>query len=271
MTRKSTIILGAMSIFTFGFAQSTDHAGESNDVSVLRSIDHGAFKEGEKLTYVVHYGWLNAGEAVVELKGTDRDVSGRPLIHAVGTGRSLGAFNAFYKVNDLYETYMDKEGVFPYYFKRRVNEGGYTINHDYIFKQQVQQVKTQDDKFYDVPAHTQDMLSAFYYARTIDFSKAKKGDVFTIDTFLDNELFPLRMKYLGKETIKIRGGKYRCLKFLPVVQEGRIFKDEDDLNVWITDDSNRIPVLVRAKVLVGSIKMELTDYEGLANPIAKLD
>lgn len=269
MSRKTTIILAAMSIFAFGFAQPSGNE-PGNEVTTLRNLDHSSFKAGEKLTYIVHYGWLNAGEAVVELKGTKKDAAGRPMIHAVGKGRSLGAFNTFYKVDDLYETYMDEQGVFPYYFKRRVNEGGFKINHDYIFKQSVQKVTTQDEKSYDVPPHTQDMLSAFYYARTIDFAKAKKGDTFVINTFLDNELFPLRMKYLGKETIKIRGGKYRCMKFMPVVQEGRIFKDADDLNVWITDDGNHIPVLVRAKVLVGSIKMELTDYEGLAHPIAKV-
>jgi len=270
MSRKSTIILAAMSIFTFGFAQPSGNT-EFNDIPGLRTLEHNRFQVGEKLTYIVHYGFLNAGKAVVELKQSQKDAAGRPIIHAVGTGRTLGAFNAFYKVNDLYETYMDEEGVFPYYFKRRVNEGGFIINHDYIFKQKQSKVTTQDEKTFDVPPHTQDMLSAFYYARTIDFSKAKRGDTYTINTFLDNELYPLRMRYLGKETIKIRGGKYRCLKFMPVVQEGRLFKDEEDLNVWITDDGNHIPVLVRAKVLVGSIKMELTDYEGLANPIAKVN
>src|SRR5690606_10376289 len=114
-----------------------------------------------------------------------------------------------------------------------------------------------------VPGSVQDMISAFYYARTIDFSTAKPGDIFTIETFMDDELWPLRMKYVGKETIKLRNGKFRCLKFQPAVQEGRIFKGNDDLNVWVTDDGNRIPVLAQAKVLVGSIKMELTAYEGL--------
>jgi hypothetical protein len=93
--------------------------------------------------------------------------------------------------------------------------------------------------------------------------------MFTIETFMDDELWPLRMRFIGKETIKIRSGKYRCLKFQPVVQEGRIFKGNDDLNVWITDDGNHVPVLAQAKVLVGSIKMELTDHQGLVHPIAK--
>jgi len=191
------------------------------------------------------------------------------VLHAVGVGQSTGAFSSFYKVNDRYETYFDRSGVFPYTFIRRVDEGGYKFSQDYIFLQRRGQVTTQEKKTFDVPAHVQDMLSAFYFARTIDFGKAKPGEVFTIETFLDNELWPLRMRYVGKETIKLRNGKYRCLKFQPVVQEGRIFKGNDDLNVWITDDANRIPVLAQAKVLVGSIKMELSAYEGLANPIAR--
>jgi hypothetical protein len=131
-------------------------------------------------------------------------------------------------------------------------------------------VTTQENKTYDVPASAQDMLSAFYFARTIDYSTATPGQEFTIPCFMDNEEWNLRMRYIGKETIKLRNGKFRCLKFQPVVQEGRVFKANDDLNVWITDDANHIPVLAEAKVLVGSIKMELSSYEGLANPVAKL-
>jgi hypothetical protein len=113
------------------------------------------------------------------------------------------------------------------------------------------------------------MISAFYYARTWDLSNLTVGQEFSMDLFMDNENWPLKMKYVGKETIKIRNGKYRCLKFQPMVQKGRIFKSNDDLNVWISDDGNHIPILVQAKILVGSIKMELSGYEGLANAIAK--
>ena len=262
------ILVSAMSLLTLGFGQSD---GDSTVVPApLRSLNNSAFKEGEKLTYVVRYGFLHAGEAILELKETDKDAAGRPLIHAVGKGRSLGAFNTFYKVDDLYETYMDKQGVFPYYFKRRVNEGGYKINHDYIFKQKAKKVKTQDKKLFDVPAHTQDMLSAFYYARTLDFSDIQVGDAYTINCFFDEELFPVRLKFLGRETLKTKRGKFKCLKFVPAFQSGRIFKDEDDVTIWVTDDANRMPVLLKAKILVGSIKMELTGYEGLANPVARV-
>lgn len=272
MARKSVFALLGAGMLSMGFGQVKAPAPEnvtSKEVYPLRSLKQDAFKPGEKLTYVVHYGWVDAGEAVVELRESDREIQGRKVWHAIGTGRSLGAFNTFYKVDDRYESYFDSEGVFPWMFLRRVSEGGYEFTQDYLYHQHKREVRTQKEVTHKVPASVQDMLSAFYYARTIDFSNAKEGDVFTIETFLDDELWPLRMKYVGKETIKLRNGKYRCLKFQPVVQEGRIFKGNDDLNVWITDDGNRIPVLAQAKILVGSIKMELKSYEGLVHPIAK--
>lgn len=274
MARKSTFLLMGFGLFATAFTQAdrpeTTAPGAGSDQVQLRTVAHDAFKPGEKLTYIVHYGIVNAGEAVVELKESDTDIMGRKVWRAVGKGRSLGAFNAFYRVDDHYETYFDAQGVFPWIFQRRVSEGGYEFSQDYMYKQHRKEVTTQENKTYAVPSGVQDMLSAFYYARTLDFSNAEVGDVYTIETFLDDELWPLRMKYMGKETIKLRNGKYRCMKFQPVVQEGRIFKGNDDLNVWITDDGNKIPVLAQAKVLVGSIKMELSGYEGLAHPIAKL-
>ncbi|MEO7080227.1 MAG: DUF3108 domain-containing protein [Flavobacteriales bacterium] len=269
MAHRSMVATAAACLLSFGFAQSSGAPEPAAGVFPLKSVDHHAFRGGEKLSYVLHYGWLNAGVATLELKETEKEFQGRKLLHAVGIGESTGAFKTFYKVEDRYETYFDKEGVYPWNFIRRVNEGGYTISQDYIFMQHRRSVITQDNKTYKVAEGVQDMLSAFYFARTIDYSKAKKGDEFEIPCFMDNKEWTLRMRYVGKETIKVRNGKYRCLKFQPVVQEGRVFKTNDDLNVWITDDANHVPVLAQAKVLVGSIKMELSGYEGLANPISK--
>ncbi|MGB3870493.1 MAG: DUF3108 domain-containing protein [Flavobacteriales bacterium] len=269
MAHRSMVATAAACLLSFGFAQSSGAPAASGESFPLHSVDHHAFRAGEKLSYVLHYGWLNAGVATLELKESDREIQGRKILHAVGIGESTGAFKAFYKVEDRYETFFDKEGVYPWVFIRRVNEGGYIINQDYIFMQHRRTVTTQDNKTYKVAPGVQDMLSAFYFARTIDYSTAQKGDEFEIPCFMDNKEWTLRMRYVGKETIKVRNGKYRCLKFQPVVQEGRVFKTNDDLNVWITDDANHVPVLAQAKVLVGSIKMELSGYEGLANPIAK--
>jgi len=174
-------------------------------------------------------------------------------------------------VRDRYETYIDKQGMIPQRFIRDVNEGGYKISQDYTFHQDKRAVKTQKNETFASPANIQDMLSAYFYARTVDYSNAKVGDVFSFTVFMDDEIFPLKIRYLGKETIKLRAGKFRCMKFQPVVQEGRVFKSDDDLNVWITDDKNKIPILVKSDLMVGSIKMEVVEYEGLANTIAKVD
>lgn len=277
MTQKFMTIAPVLLAWPLAFGQNEFEENlvplpiqEVETESILRTVEHGSFNAGEKLTYVLHYGFVNAGEATLELKETDREVNGRKMLHAVGKGKTLGAFNWFYKVEDRYETYMDEQGVFPYLFIRRVNEGGYKISQDYTFNQARQKVVTEKEKTFEVSPHIQDMLSSFYFARSLDFSEAKKGDTYTFDCFLDEETFPLRMKYLGKETIKLRKGKFRCMKFVPVVQEGRVFKSNEDLEVWITDDGNKIPVLAKANIAVGSIKMELTKYEGLAHPIAKV-
>ncbi len=234
-----------------------------------RTIQNNAFQEGEKLTYKLHYGLMDAAKATLEVKKTDKAVNGRSLLRVVGKGVSLGTFNWFFKVDDRYESYMDKKGMFPWVFIRRVNEGGYKISQDYTFIQNKGKVK-EGKKEYKAPTNVQDMISSFYYARTIDFSNAKKGDVFTFDSFVDGETYTLKIKFLGREKVKTKSGKFNALKFCPVVQTERIFKKEDDLSVWISDDENKMLLLAKAKILIGSVKMELSDYEGLKNPTSKI-
>lgn len=237
----------------------------------LREVRNGAFRVGEKLTYTIHYGWLDAGEAVMEVKESPYKFGDRDAYRIVGSGKSLGGFDWFYRVRDHYETYLDKDGLFPHYFVRNCDEGGHKINQNYRFFPKKSVVATHEGDTLLTPNFVQDMLSSYYYMRALDYSEAERGDVFEVLTLVDGEVFPLKIKYQGKDTIKTRKGKFRCMKFVPVVQEGRIFKTEEDLTVWITDDANKIPVMVKADILVGSIKMEMTDWEGLANSLALVD
>ena len=236
-----------------------------------KKITNEAYKRGETLKYLLHYGWLDAGEILIEVKDEAKKFANRSTLHVVGTGTSKGTFDWFFKVRDKYESYIDEELLVPWSFIRRVDEGGYIINQDYFFNHYKNKVDVGEGKTYDIPPNTQDMISAFYSARCFDFSGAKEGDVFTINSFVDKEIFELKIKYTGKETIKTHLGKFKCLKFSPVIQKGRVFKKEDDLKVWITDDKNHIPLRVQAELLIGSIKMDLTDYSGLANPISKVN
>ena len=176
-----------------------------------------------------------------------------------------------FRVRDRYESYLDKDGMFPWVFVRRVNEGGYKISQDYTFFQHKKTAKVTKGSEMEVPSFVQDMVSSFYYSRTLDFSSLKVGDQLSIKTLVDDEVIDLKVKYMGKETIKLRKGKFRCLKFQPVVIEGRTFKKSDDLKVWITDDKNRIPILVKANIFLGALKMEVVEYKNLLNPIAKVE
>jgi hypothetical protein len=236
----------------------------------LRKLDYKAFKPGEKLEYVMHYGLINAGIAKIEILDEGRKIAGRKVYHVVGIGESTGAFDWFYKVRDRYETYIDADGVFPWLFVRRVDEGGFKFSQDYKFMQHKNQVDNGKGKTFETPDYTQDMISAVYFARTLDMTKVKPGDIISMETFVDNEVWPAKVRFVGTETISTKAGKFECYKFNPIVQRGRVFKNESDMNVYITKDENKIPVLVEAKVLVGSIKMEITKYEGVANPMAKL-
>ena len=96
----------------------------------------------------------------------------------------------------------------------------------------------------------------------------KKGKTFTFDVFMDNEIFKLKIKYVKTEVIKIRKGKFKCHKFVPVMQTGRYFENEEDVQFWITADKNKIPVLVKAKIPVGTVKLHLVEWSGLKNELS---
>lgn len=261
--------LASASIFGFFAAMLLLSFKTENPISStpFDPVQNRAFVEGEKLKYRLHYGFIDAGEAVIEIKKEARMFGGRSTYHAVGTGYSKGAFDWFFKVRDRYETFIDREALVPMAFFRRVDEGGYKINQNQVFNHYKNEVISNGEVF-KVPSGVQDMLSAFYFARTINFDKASIGQIFTVNSFVDNEIFPLKIKFAGREVIRTDVGKIRCLKFRPVIQKGRVFKNEEDLAVWISDDLNHIPLCVEAELLVGSIKMDIMSCEGLANPLA---
>lgn len=257
-----------MKKLVFFFAASAMLVGiTSSGLVSYPSVSNSAFKTGEELRYRVTYGFMDAGEAILSVNSTSRKGASRSLYHVKGTGKTLGGFNTFYKVVDTYESYVDQKSIMPWYFVRDVNEGGYKINQKYTFKQNYSKVNN-GSKDFNVPMGIQDMLSSFYRARTLDFKDMKKGDQFSFKCFMDDEVYDMKIKYIGDEEIKIRKGKFKCHKFVPVVQTGRYFENEEDLQVWVTNDKNKIPVLVKAKIPVGTVKLHLVEWSGLKNELS---
>ena len=238
-----------------GFAQT--------DAATFRKISNTAFKRGEELTFRVHYGAVNAGVAILSIDNSNKLINTRPTLHLIGTGTSKGAFDWVFKVRDRYESYVDEDALMPWLFIRRVDEGGYKINQNQSFDHANGKVNS-DGKAMEIPKYVQDMLSSFYYARTMDFSKAKKGDTYSVQTFMDNGVWDLKLKFLGEEIVSSDMGKIACLKFCPVVQKGRVFRHDDDLSIWISDDVNHLPIRCQGDILVGSIRLDLIHVAGLA-------
>lgn len=234
--------------------------------TVFRKIENKAFKAGEVLEYRVHYGFVDAGEARLEVKPDIRPISSRNCYHIVGTGNTKGAFDWFFRVRDRYETYLDADAIMPWVFIRRVDEGGYIINQDVTFNH-FKKTATSNKLTIPVPEYVQDLVSAFYYARTLDFRNAEPGKTFAINAYLDDEVFSMNIKYIGKEKVSTRFGVFNCIKFRPMLLEGRVFREEEDMTIWISDDENKIVIRAEANILVGSIQMDLKGYSGLANPL----
>jgi hypothetical protein len=186
-------------------------------------------------------------------------------MHVVGIGKSKGTFDFFFKVRDRYETYIDDQALLPWFFGRRIDEGGFRMAQDYVFNHYKNTVSA-NGKTVSIKPGTQDMLSGFFLARTYDLGSAREGQIFTVPTIVDGEMYDLKIKFKGREMIKSTWGKIRCLKFVPVLQKGRIFKKEEDMVVWLSDDENHIPIRAKAEILFGSLKVDLLAYKGIMHP-----
>tara|TARA_R110002050_G_scaffold171370_1_gene303376 strand:+ start:1958 stop:2767 length:810 start_codon:yes stop_codon:yes gene_type:complete len=261
---KSLLLL-SIAVLTFTPLSQDEQPQNLATIESLRNLKSNSFKVGEKLSYTISYGFIDAGEATISIEKVTKK-AGRPVFHAVGLGRSVGMTEWFFKTRDRYESYIDTEAIVPWEFIRDVNEGGYKIKRHLIFDQLQQKVvdkmAPQKGEFTFEP-YAQDMLSAFYYARSIKTDTLQPGDMISFTMFLDHEQFPFRLHYLGKEIVKTDFGQVQCLKLRPSLQEGRIFKENEGMTIYVSDDINKVPVLIESELLVGSIKVKLVKTENL--------
>lgn len=234
-------------------------------------VRNTAFSAGEQVTMKVYYTtlgmYVGAGEA--QFTTSLEKFNGQPVYHCVGTGTSYSFFDNFYKVRDRYESYIDTATMLPVKFIRNVYEGGSTIYNNVSFNQKNRTAVSTNGLFKVTPC-IQDVISAVYYARNINFSKYRPGDKIPFDMFLDDEIFHLYLRYEGKENIKTKYGKFRAIKFKPLLIKGSIFEGGEKMNVWISDDPNHILLRAESPISVGSIKVDMMGYKNLRYPLSSL-
>ncbi len=230
-----------------------------------------SYSIGEFFKLRIHYGLINAGFATLEVK--DAELNGKKMHHVIGKGYTTGMTKMMFKVVDNYESYFNKETNKPYVFIRNINEGGYTKNQQGYFNQNnntvlVKDYKNKTEKTFNVPENVQDIVSSFYYLRNHPkIDNLNIGESIVIDMFFDEETTKFKLKFVGRENINSKFGEINCMVFKPLVQAGRVFKEEESLTVWISDDNNKIPIRVKASLAVGSIKADIDQYKGLKHPI----
>jgi len=247
-------------IFAYGFS-----GGDGNKIDDFRKLENKAFKEGEKLTFDLNYGFVTAGIAVMQIPKIKR-ISGRDSYHINFEVNSVPSFDWIYKVRDRYESYLDVEGLFPWRFEQHIREGGYTRDFSAFFDQRKGKAKTSEGE-YEIPIYVNDIISAFYLARTFDYSDMKVGDMILMQNFYKDKVYDLNIKYRGKETIEVPADTFDCIIVEPLVKEGGLFKHDGDIIVWLTDDDLKMPVKVRTKIVIGHVEAILSEYEGLAGEL----
>ncbi len=227
----------------------------------FRKIENKAFGVGEKLDYEVKYGFVKAGFATWEIPQIVY-IKNRQTYHVIFTVRSHPSFDWIYKVRDRYETYLDVDGIFPWKFVQQLREGSFKKDYWIEFDHYRLKALTPKGEF-DIPLYVNDIVFAFFYVRTMDFSNLKKGDVINLSNFYNTKVYPLDVVYHGKETVELDLGKFNCIKVEPIIKEGGLFKTSGKIFIWFTDDQIRVPVKVQTQILIGSINANLISFKGL--------
>lgn len=264
MKRLSYFLL--IGIFSFGF---THKAG--NDVSNNCSIRNSSFLAGEEVTFHVYYTlagvYVNAGTAI--FTNSLEQLNGRPVYHVVGEGRTNSSYEWFYKVRDKYETFIDTATMQPLKFIRNIQEGDYNYYENITFNHIANTAVTNEGVF-KTPECVQDVISSIYYARNIDFETLQPGDRVPFNMFIDNQVYNMYIRYMGRETVKTKYGKFKAHKFKPLTIKGNVFEGGEKMTVWVSDDENHLPLRVESPIAVGSVKMDMMGFKNLRYPLSSL-
>ena len=224
------------------------------------------YKVGEYSAFDISFGGIKVGSAEMKIEKQIK-INGVSTFHIIGKGRTASFFDWFFKVRDVYETYLDTSKIRPVKFVRDIHEGGYEKKQQYIFKHSAGKVFWKDTSHVIFPT-TQDMLSALFYARTFNKNDLLQKKSFFVPIFMDEENYSLEILYLKDEKVKTNFGEVNCMVFKPKMQEGRVFEDGEEMKIWISDDRNHLLVKVETQIWAGSIKAILVKHQGVKYPLS---
>ncbi|MEM7110228.1 MAG: DUF3108 domain-containing protein [Bacteroidota bacterium] len=236
-----------------------------------RAVPTISFYKGEILSYKVHYGFLNAAVATMTISDNLYNVNGFDCYKIEVFGRSVGMFDLFLRIRDTWGTYMDSSAMITRKFYRKIEEGKYRKHEIVEFDQdnQIARVRTFDKRkklwkpveVFDTPACVQDLVSGYYYLRTLDFSTIREGETVKVAAFFDDEVYDFSIRFDGRETIKTKLGRLKSLKLTPIMPDNELFDGENSIQVWLSDDVNKVPLKIKADMFVGAVEVDITNFE----------
>ncbi|MBC7448163.1 MAG: DUF3108 domain-containing protein [Hymenobacteraceae bacterium] len=242
-----------------------------------RTVRNGSFGRGELLKYRIHYGIINAADGEIETANDLHRVNERPCFKVNVSGRTTGSFDFFLRIRDSWRSYIDTAAILPQKFVQEIAESKYRKRETMDFNHTTNTVTVENSRekekkkqTFQTPDNVQDLVSGIFFIRTLDYTGRKVGEQIKIKGFFDNEVFDMTVTYRGRETIETKAGTFRCIKLTPKMPENKLFKGEDAIAVYLSDDENKIPVLVQAEMFVGSVKLDLYEYRGLRGRINRI-
>ncbi|HEY2649698.1 MAG TPA: DUF3108 domain-containing protein [Puia sp.] len=235
------------------------------------SIENTSFTGGEYAAYKIYYTlagvYFEAGSVNFTCKY--EQLSNKPVYHITAFGKTIPFYDHLYKVRDKYETYIDTGSLLSYQFSRSVVEGSTKKYENVRFNRDIQTAIT-DSGVFKVPGCVQDVLGAVYYVRNLNVNHVKVGDKVGFQLFLDNQLYNSYVRYMGREIINTRYGKFHAIKIKPLLIKGSMFETGEKMTVWVSDDLNHIPLRVQALIKIGSVKADLMEFNNLRWPLTSL-
>ncbi|QJD78446.1 DUF3108 domain-containing protein [Spirosoma rhododendri] len=235
-------------------------------VNAYRRVVNNSFGPGEHLEYRVHYGFLNAAEATVDVSPTLYKVNDRPCYRVNVDGRTVGAFDLVTHIRDTWRSYIDTSAILPQKFYSNLQENDYRKEENITFNHATNTVKAEERTERDVfpvPDNVHDLISGYYFLRTIDFSHLANGQVLEVPAFYDDTVYNMKVRYRGRQVLKTKQGKINVIRLNPVLPSNKLFKEEESIRIYVSDDINKIPVKVEVDLWVGSMVMDLRHNSGL--------
>ena len=257
MMRSASALLFAVA------AAASGQAGAAPDQSAAGSKRAKVpFGVGERMEFEVRFGRLKVGNAHMEVVALEH-LRGRTAWH---TAFWVQGGNFLYRVNDVYESWIDAETLSSLRFVQELEEGGKSTNRKFeIYPERAVFIQTDKKEWKEEKSVSNplDDGSFLYFIRTIPLVV---GQTYDFDRYFRPDRNPVRIKVLRKERIRVPAGTFNAIVIQPVIKTKGIFSENGHAEIWLSDDDRHIMLQLKSRLSFGSLNLYLKSYYPSPSP-----